>query len=108
MSPTPPEFSHERHGPRGVIFLERRGQRLARVEYIHRAGEARLRITHTEVDQSLRGQGMARKLLEALGALAREQGLTLVPVCPAARAILRKTPELHDVLDASFLPDAEP
>ena len=55
-------------------------------------------LDHTEVGESLRGQGIARKLVEAAVMWARQEKIKLVPVCPFARAVFDKEPTFHDVL----------
>jgi hypothetical protein len=56
-------------------------------------------IDHTEVDESLRGQGIARKLTLAAVDWARKSGVKLLPVCPFAKAVFDRDPSLHDVLE---------
>lgn len=55
-------------------------------------------IDHTLVDPSLRGQGVANKLLAAVVKMAREENLKIVPVCSYAVAKLTRTDEYQDVL----------
>jgi predicted GNAT family acetyltransferase len=55
-------------------------------------------IDHTEVDESLRGQGIARKLTLAAVDWARKSGVKLVPICPFAKAVFDRDPSIHDVL----------
>jgi predicted GNAT family acetyltransferase len=55
-------------------------------------------IDHTEVDDSLRGQGIARLLTVNTVEWARQGGVKLVPVCPFAKAVFDKDPSLHDAL----------
>jgi predicted GNAT family acetyltransferase len=55
-------------------------------------------IDHTEVAESLRGQGAARKLVEAAVAWARETRVKLIPLCPFAKAVFEHEPSFHDVL----------
>lgn len=55
-------------------------------------------ISHTEVADSLRGQGVGRKLLEKVVAHARENGIKIMPLCPYAKSVFDKDPSLRDVL----------
>lgn len=48
---------------------------------------------HTYVPEALRGQKLAEALLEALLADAREQGFTIVPLCPFVAGQARRHPE---------------
>ncbi len=63
------------------------------------AGSNRLIIEHTEVDESLKGQGVGAKLLEALVDFARREGIKVLPLCPFAKATFQKRQDLRDVLD---------
>ncbi|MCD7969788.1 MAG: N-acetyltransferase [Alistipes sp.] len=59
----------------------------------------KLTITHVGVDYEHRGTGLAKKLVFAAADYARENGLTVVPICSYARSVFRRYPELSDVLD---------
>ena len=54
---------------------------------------------HTGVDDSLRGTGVGKALVENLIADARTEGFTIVPLCPLVAAQFRKHPEWSDVMD---------
>ncbi|MEO1451568.1 MAG: GNAT family N-acetyltransferase, partial [Bacteroidota bacterium] len=49
-----------------------------------KAGDTLLIIDHTEVGESLRGQGVGRLMLEQIVAMAREKQLKIMPLCPFA------------------------
>lgn len=53
---------------------------------------------HTVVPEALRGQGIARELVEFALASVRERGLKVVPQCEVFNASMRKHPETHDLL----------
>jgi predicted GNAT family acetyltransferase len=46
----------------------------------------------------LRGTDAGKKLVKAGVEFAREHNLTVLPLCPFAKAIINKTPEFQDVL----------
>jgi predicted GNAT family acetyltransferase len=52
---------------------------------------------HTFVDESLRGQNIAKKLLDALVSYAREQGLVIQPVCSYVVKAFERFEEYHDI-----------
>jgi predicted GNAT family acetyltransferase len=92
--------SHE-HGPhKGAFYYPPTGERLAELVYT-RDGNV-MTIRHTEVDDSLRGQGVGRHLVDAAVAYARAEKLTIVPVCPYARSVFERDPSIGDVLDVSW------
>ncbi|MEM9317093.1 MAG: GNAT family N-acetyltransferase [Pseudomonadota bacterium] len=55
---------------------------------------------HTGVDDSLRGLGVGKALVERLIADARKDGFSIVPLCTFVRAQYRKHPEWVDVMDS--------
>ncbi len=55
-------------------------------------------VDHTFVDPSLRGQGIAAKLMQRVIDMAREENLKIVPVCSYAVAAFKRNPDFQDVL----------
>jgi len=100
-------ISHSEHGSRGAFFIEAKGRRIAELTY-GRTSAAVANIDHTEVADSLRGQGVARQLLDAAVRWARENHVQLSATCSYAAAQFVKDPSLRDVLspDALAAPDA--
>lgn len=98
--------THEEHGTRGAFFIEQNGQRVAELTY-GRTSAALVNIDHTEVDSSLKGQGVARKLLDAAVRWARETNTQLSATCSYATAQFARDTSLRDVLapDAVAAPD---
>jgi len=92
------DIQHEQQGPRHAFFIEREGRRVAQ-QTLSGAPDGKLAIIdHTEVDDSLRGQGIARLLTLNTVEWARKSGVKLAVVCPFARSVFDKDPSLHDVL----------
>jgi hypothetical protein len=67
----PGQITHSEAGDRGVFALEQGGRQVAEMTY-QRIGEARILVDHTHVDPALRGHGVARQLLDAAVAWARQ------------------------------------
>jgi uncharacterized protein len=63
-----------------------------------KAGADRIIIDHTEVGDELRGQGAGKQMVEKAVAYAREKKISIIPLCPFARSVFDKNPELRDVL----------
>ena len=61
-------------------------------------GDTTLVADHTGVPESLRGQGVGQALVERLIADAREQGLTIVPLCSFVKVQSERHPEWSDVV----------
>jgi len=88
----------EQQGHRGAFYIEQDGVRAAELTFSAGPDGKLVMLDHTEVGESLRGQGIARKLVEAAVMWARQEKIKLVPVCPFARAVFDKEPTFHDVL----------
>lgn len=61
-------------------------------------GENIIVVDHTIVDPSLRGQGIAGKLLAKVVEMARTENLKVVPVCSYVVAKLTRNDEYKDIL----------
>lgn len=77
--------------------MENEGQRQAVMTYTW-AGPNKMIIDHTEVDDSLRGQGAGKKLLMQLVSFAREENKKVLPLCPFAKSVFQKNKDIQDVL----------
>lgn len=62
------------------------------------ASHARLVINHIEVNPVYSGKGAGKKLVMAAVEYARENDIKIVPLCPFAKSIFEKMPEVRDVL----------
>lgn len=90
-------IQHETTERGGRFFISEAGKDIAEMAYVW-AGTERIVITHTEVDPSLEGKGVAKDLVASGVAFAREKGIHIQPVCPYAKHIMERTPEYADVL----------
>jgi predicted GNAT family acetyltransferase len=58
----------------------------------------RIDVDHVFVDESLRGQGIAGRMMERICDYARANGLMIVAKCPYAIDWFKKHPERQDVV----------
>ena len=91
-------IQHQSDGHRGSFFLKENSKTLAEMVYVM-AGPKKMIIEHTEVDESLKGQGVGAKLLEALVDFVRKEEIKVIPLCPFANATFKKRADLQDVLN---------
>lgn len=91
------KIQQETDGNRGSFFIEEESKRIAEMIYVM-AEPKKMIIEHTEVDDSLKGQGIGLKLLNELVDFARHQNIKVVPICSYAKAMFHKHEELGDVL----------
>lgn len=64
----------------------------------YRRQDGKLVLPHVEADPELRGTGAAGRLMEGVLALARAEGLKVVPLCGYAAAYIRRHKEHGDLL----------
>ncbi|KAF2508756.1 MAG: GNAT family N-acetyltransferase [Flavobacterium nitrogenifigens] len=62
------------------------------------AGDSKFIIDHTEVSPDFNGKGVGKKLVMASVEYARANNLKIIPLCPFAKSVFDKVPEIHDVL----------
>jgi len=91
------EIKHDFDGSRGSFYIEINNQKVATLDYVM-ANDTKMIIEHTGVNDSLKGQGIGKKLLEKLVEYIREKQISVMPLCSFANAMLKKTPEWQDVL----------
>lgn len=84
-------------GNRGKFIIEENGKKLALMTY-SKAGEDKIIIDHTEVDASLKGEGIGKDLVADGVKYARENDLKIIPLCPFAKAEFDKHDDYADVL----------
>ena len=85
-------FEHQDNATKGEFFLNNdAGQRIAEISYLWRDDQTII-ADHTWVDDSLRGQGVARKLLDHLADFAREKSVKIVPTCPYVVVMFKREP----------------
>ncbi len=93
MTNTPPV----QHLPQENKFCLAIEGRESCLEY-ERSGEGAMVVTHTFVDPSDRGSGVAGALTREALDYARASGLRVVPQCSYVRVYIEKHPEYHPLL----------
>jgi uncharacterized protein len=91
------EIKHTSEGNKGRFYIELDNKIMAEMTYVW-AGETCIIIDHTEVDISLKGQGVGKKLVAEAVQFAREKGIKIMPLCPFAQAVFDKEKDFSDVL----------
>jgi predicted GNAT family acetyltransferase len=90
---------HQEQDSKGAFYVQQGGKRIAEMTY-SRTNATLIVIDHTDVDESLKGQGVGRQLLDALVAWVRATNTKVIALCPFARAQFDKDPSIRDVLRA--------
>jgi len=82
---------------KGAFFIEENNEMFVEMTY-SRACDKLMIIDHNEVSDALRGKGAGKQLVSTALNFAREKKIKILPLCPFAKAVFDKTPELNDVL----------
>jgi predicted GNAT family acetyltransferase len=90
------KISHQESGDRGAFYIERDGKRIAEMTYSQQTAQ-RIVVDHTFVDTSLRGQGVARKLLDAAVSWARQRNCKVGATCSYVITQFARDPSLRDI-----------
>jgi predicted GNAT family acetyltransferase len=61
-------------------------------------GEHSILIKHTEIKQEFEGKGYGSELVRRILDDVRQQGKTVIPICPYAMNFIRRHPEFLDVV----------
>lgn len=80
-----------------IYLSDGQGNTLAEVTWKD-LGSQTIEINHTYVDDSLRGQGVAGKLMKAAADRLRSQNMKAVPTCSYAVKWFEKHPEYKELL----------
>lgn len=62
------------------------------------AGNDKIIIDHTDVDPAFGGRGVGKEMLMAVVDFAREKHIKVMPLCPFAKSVFDKNPDIKDVL----------
>jgi hypothetical protein len=68
-----------------------------RMSYTY-AGNSKIIIDHTEVNNAYRGQNIGKRILMEVVNYARENKIKIIPLCPFAKSVFDKVEEIRDVL----------
>jgi predicted GNAT family acetyltransferase len=91
------DVSQEESGSKGRFFIHDGKTDIAELTY-SKAGEDRIIIDHTHVDESHRGEDLGKKMVYKAVDYARKKGLKIIPLCPFANSVFKKHQEIQDVL----------
>lgn len=91
------EILQKDDGSKGMFYIEQSGKSVAQMTYVW-AGDDRIIIDHTEVDDALKGQGVGKQMVAKAVEFARSKGIKIIPLCVFAKSVFDKEKEYRDVL----------
>lgn len=91
------EIQHDAGNPKGRFYVQQGTETLAEMTYVW-AGDQRIIIDHTHVDDRLRGKGVGKQLVQASVDFARSKKISILPLCPFAKSVFDRIDDFKDVL----------
>lgn len=90
------EIIHKQNPESGFFLAEEDGIRMGYLSY-EWADNTVFAIMHTVVEEAFQGRGVAKALLNAAVAYARENGYRIRPVCPYVEKVFLRDSEYDDI-----------
>lgn len=90
------EIKHVDNESKGFFRATEDGIDAGKITYSW-AGDKRIIVDHTEVEQAFNGRGVGKAILMEIVAFARSKDIKILPLCPFAKSVFDKTPEISDV-----------
>jgi predicted GNAT family acetyltransferase len=91
------EVLQEDNEKKGKFFILENGNEEASMTYTW-AGTDRIIIDHTEVHEVLKGKNAGKQMLFKAVDFAVAKGIKIIPLCPFAKSVFDKLPEIQHVL----------
>lgn len=91
------QIENEEKSGKGVFFVRDESEQVGKLEY-SKSSAGKITVTHTEVAEKFRGEGIAQDLVAAVVDYARKNKLKIDPACPYAKKVIDETPEFKDIL----------
>ncbi|WP_238914984.1 GNAT family N-acetyltransferase [Escherichia coli] len=81
---------------RPSLYAYEQGKQIAEIVFVP-TGENLAIIEHTDVDESLKGQGIGKQLVAKVVEKMRREKRKIIPLCPFAKHEFDKTREYDDI-----------
>lgn len=91
------EIIQENEEKRGLFKAITEGKEAGTMTYTW-AGSNKFIIDHTEVNPDSKGKGVGQQMLMKAVEYARANHLKIMPLCPFAKSVFDKNPDIADVL----------
>ncbi|MDX5325268.1 MAG: N-acetyltransferase [Bacteroidota bacterium] len=92
------EVLHDETLKEGSFFVKEKGKRVAELSY-RKISKDLISADHTEVNEEMQGKGVAQAMYHELIRTARQRGWKIKPQCPFVRKMMKKDPEVHDIME---------
>lgn len=90
-------IQHNNDGHKGSFSAMEENSEVGFITY-SLAGDTKMILDHTEIDEAYRGQSVGKKIVFAIVDYAREHHISIIPLCPFAKSVFIKNESIQDVL----------
>lgn len=91
------EIIQENEEKRGFFKAIENGEEAGLMTYTW-AGHTKFIIDHTDVNPNFKGKGIGKQMVMKAIDYARSNNLKIMPLCPFAKSVFDKNPDIADVL----------
>ncbi len=91
------EIIIKEEGAKGFAMARDNDKRVGMMTYSI-AGSALIIIDQTEIDPAYYGKGIGKQLIYKIVEMAREKNIKIIPLCPFAASVFRKSDDIKDVI----------
>ena len=91
------EMKQIESGTKGFFGAFDGDKEAGRISYTY-AGDTRMILDHTEVNDAYRGQNIGKRILMHIVEFARQNKIKIIPLCPFAKSVFNKIETIRDVL----------
>ncbi|MGS2737921.1 GNAT family N-acetyltransferase [Sinomicrobium sp. M5D2P17] len=91
------EIQLKEHETKGFAMARENNKRAGMMTYSV-AGEKLIIIDHTDVEPEHKGKGVGKQMLYKIVEMARSKNIKIIPLCPFAATMFKKTEAIRDVL----------
>jgi len=93
------EIVLKENGGKGFAMARENNKRAGMMTYSI-AGPELIIVDHTEVEPEFNGSGVGKQMLYTIVEMAREKSIKIIPLCPFAASVFKKSDDIKNVLKA--------
>ena len=90
-------FEHNEENAKGMFIMNLGGEAAANMTY-SRIDANNIIVDHTAVAPSMKGKGVGKQIVQHMVEWARENNQKVLPLCPFAKSVIERNPEMQDIL----------
>lgn len=95
------EILLKEHDTKGFAMAQEHEKRAGVMSYSI-AGPKLIIIDHTVVEPGYQGRDVGKQMLYKIVEMAREKNIKIIPLCPYAASVFKKTEDIQDLLQSKI------